>query len=283
MDAGPPVAETGPRIAAARAARRTIGTPSRPVRIVLGWAVVAALVGAWQIVGDRGTIFYLPPFTTVMSHVGSLLTGSNLTQDVLPSAGRALGGYLLGCVLGLMIGVVFGSYRRLDPWVRPVLEFFRALPAPIVVSLALLLLGFSSMTRIYAIAFGCFWPVVINTADGAQRIDPQYMDVARVAGVPRWRTLTHVVFPASLPQAMAGLRLSVSLALIGMVISELLGSSSGLGYFITNAESNFGYSDAWAAVVVLGIIGWLATALFALAERRVMRWHHEQREASSRA
>ncbi|MGD0555974.1 MAG: ABC transporter permease [Streptosporangiaceae bacterium] len=274
--------DAGPQVATERRPRRAIGTPSRPVRLVVGWAVVAAVVVAWQILGDKGTLYYLPPFTTVMSHVGSLLTGSNLTQDVLPSAGRAVGGYVLGCGLGLLIGVILGSFSRLDPWVRPVLEFFRALPAPIAISLGLLLLGFSTMTRIYAIAFGCFWPVVVNTTDGARRIDRQYIDVARAAGVSRWRTLKEVVFPASLPQAMAGLRLSVSLALIGMVISELLGSSSGLGYFITNAESNFDYPDLWAAVVVLGIIGWLATTLFALAERRVLRWHHEQGEASHR-
>lgn len=275
--------DTGPAVAPARGARRAIGVHSRPVRLVLGWAVVAALVALWQVLGTKGVIYYLPPFTTVMSRVGSLLTGSNLTQDVLPSAGRAAGGYVLGCGLGLLIGVVLGSSRRLDPWVRPVLEFFRALPAPIAISLGLLLLGFSTTTRIYAIAFGCFWPVVINTLDGARRIDQQYIDVARVAGVARWRTLAEVVFPASLPQAIAGLRMSVSLALIGMVISELLGASSGLGYFITNAQNNFDYPAVWAAVVVLGVIGWLATALFALAERRLLRWHHAQREMSRHA
>lgn len=273
---------TGSQVSAARARRRHGSGPSKPVRLLLGWLVVAALLVAWQIVGRDGVIYYLPPLTIVLSHVADLLKGTNLTQDVLPSIGRAFGGYVLGCALGMIIGVVLGSFRALDPWVRPVLEFFRALPAPIAVSLGLLALGFSSMTRIYAIAFGCFWPVVINAADGARRVDQQLIDTARIAGLSRWRRLTEVVLPASLPQAMAGLRLAVSLALIGMVISELLGSSSGLGYFITNAENNFGYPDVWAAVVVLGIIGWLATALFALAERRVLRWHHEQREVSTR-
>jgi ABC-type nitrate/sulfonate/bicarbonate transport system permease component len=271
---------TGSEIAAQPRRRRTGAGPSRPVRLIVGWLVVASLLVAWQIVGSAGVIYYLPPLTTILSHVVDLCKGQNLTQDVLPSILRAVGGYVLGCALGLIVGVVLGSFRALDPWVRPVLEFFRALPAPIAVSLGLLALGFSTMTRIYAIAFGCFWPVVVNAADGARRVDHQLIDTARVAGLSRRQRLIEVVLPASLPQAVAGLRLAVSLALIGMVISELLGSSSGLGYFITNAENNFGYPDVWAAVIVLGIIGWLATTLFALAERRVLRWHHEQREVS---
>lgn len=274
--------DAGSSLGHARLVGRALTQPPRALRLVLGWLVVLALMVAWQIVGAKGVIYYLPSFTTVLSHVSSLLHGDNLTEDVLPSIERAVGGYVLGCGLGLLLGIVLGSIRALDPWVRPALEFFRALPAPIAVSLGLLLLGFSTMTRIYAIAFGCFFPVVINTADGARRIDHQLIDTARVAGVSRLRTLTEVVFPACLPQAVAGLRFAVSLALIGMVISELLGASSGLGYFITNAENNLDYPDVWAAVVVLGIIGWVATALFALAERRLLHWHHEQQEVSRR-
>ncbi|HEX3801246.1 MAG TPA: ABC transporter permease [Solirubrobacteraceae bacterium] len=274
--------DAGSSVVVSRIARE-IGRPSCVTRLPLGWGLAVALMVVWQVIGNSGSMYYLPPFTTVMSHVWGLMHGSNLTQDVLPSIGRAVGGYVLGCGLGLLVGVAIGYFRALDPWVKPVLEFFRALPAPIAVSLGLLLLGFSTMTRIYAIAFGCFFAVVINAADGARRVDQQLIDTARVAGMSRPRTLFAVVLPASLPQAVAGLRLAVSLALIGMVISELLGSSSGLGYFITNAQNNLDYPDVWAAVVVLGILGWLFTALFGLGERRMLRWHHEQREVSSRA
>lgn len=267
------------------AGRIRLPRPSRArlARWAAGWSFAAALAVAWQIIGANGVIYYLPSFTTVLAHVRDLLSGSNLTQDVLPSLIAAGGGYALGGVLGVGIGLLIGYVRALDPWVRPVLEFFRALPASVAVSLGLLLLGFSMTTRIYAIAFGCFWPVVLNTTDGARHVDQQLLDTARVAGLSRARILARVVLPASLPQAGAGLRFSVSLALIGMVIAELLGSSSGLGYFINNAENNFAFADVWAAVVVLGIIGWLGTALFALAERRVLRWHHGQQEASGHA
>jgi ABC-type nitrate/sulfonate/bicarbonate transport system permease component len=242
-----------------------------------GWLFMLVLIVLWQVVGSAGTLYYLPSFTTVLSHMGTLLSGPALASAVLPSAGRAAAGYLLGSALGLAVGVLIGYQRVLDPWVRPVLEFFRALPAPLAVSLGLLLLGFSTPTRIAVIAFGCFWPVVVNADDGARRVDPQLLDTARVAQVPRWRLLLRVVLPASLPQAVVGLRFAVSIALVMMVISELIGASSGLGYFISNAESNFAYADLWAAVVVLGIIGWLGMSLFSLAERRILFWHREQR------
>jgi ABC-type nitrate/sulfonate/bicarbonate transport system permease component len=242
-----------------------------------GWLFMLLLIVLWQVAGTAGTLYYLPSFITVLSHMGTLLSGPGLTSAVLPSAGRAAAGYLLGSALGLTVGVLIGYQRALDPWVRPVLEFFRALPAPLAVSLGLLLLGFSTSTRVAVIAFECFWPVVVNADDGARRVDRQLLDTARVAQLPRWRLLLRVVMPASLPQAVAGLRFAVSIALVMMVISELIGASSGLGYFISNAESNFAYADLWAAVVVLGIIGWLAMSLFSLAERRILFWHREQR------
>jgi ABC-type nitrate/sulfonate/bicarbonate transport system permease component len=242
-----------------------------------GWLFVIGLIVLWQVVGTAGTLYYLPSFTTVLSHLGTLLSGSDLTSAVLPSAGRAAAGYLLGSALGLTVGVLIGYHRSLDPWVRPVLEFFRALPAPLAVSIGLVLLGFSSPTRILVIAFGCFWPVVVNADDGARRVDRQLLDTSRVAQLPRRKILLRVVLPASMPQAVVGLRFGVSIALVMMVISELIGSPSGLGYYISNAENNFAYADLWAAVIVLGIIGWLATSLFGLAERRILFWHREQR------
>jgi ABC-type nitrate/sulfonate/bicarbonate transport system permease component len=242
-----------------------------------GWLFVVGLIILWQVVGAAGLLYYLPSFTTVLSHVGTLLSGAELTSAVLPSVGRAAAGFLLGSALGLTVGVLIGYHRSLDPWVRPVLEFFRALPAPLAVSLGLVLLGFSTSTRILVIAFGCFWPVVVNADDGARRVDQQLLDTSRVAQVPRPKILLRVVLPASLPQAVVGLRFGVSIALVMMVISELIGASSGLGYYISNAENNFAYADLWAAVVVLGIIGWLATSLFSLAERRILFWHREQR------
>jgi ABC-type nitrate/sulfonate/bicarbonate transport system permease component len=242
-----------------------------------GWLFVIVLIIVWQLVGSAGIPYYLPSFTTVVSHLATLLSGSDLTTAVLPSAGRAAAGYLLGSALGLAAGVFIGYHRWLDAWVRPVLEFFRAIPAPLAVSLGLVLLGFSTATRIAVIAFGCFWPVVVNAEDGARRVDQQLLDTSRVAQVPRRKILLRVVLPASLPQAVVGLRFAVSIALVMMVISELIGASSGLGYYISNAENNFAYADLWSAVIVLGIIGWLATSLFSLAERRILFWHREQR------
>ena len=247
------------------------------IRWSIGWLFVIGLIAAWQVVGTAGTFYYLPSFTTVSSHLGTLLSGSELTSAVLPSIGRAAAGYLLGSALGLAAGVLIGYHRWLDPWVRPVLEFFRALPAPLAVSLGLVLLGFSTSTRIAVIAFGCFWPVVVNAEDGARSVDQQLIDTSRVAQMPGWKILLRVVLPASLPQAVVGLRFAVSIALVMMVISELIGASSGLGYYISNAENNFAYADLWAAVIVLGMIGWLATSLFSLAERRILFWHREQR------
>jgi ABC-type nitrate/sulfonate/bicarbonate transport system permease component len=255
----------------------------RFAQLLLGWLVVALLLLFWQLYAKSAQELFLPTFDSAASATWHLLTRSTLTSDVLPSVGRFAAGYAIGCAIGVAIGTPLGYLRELDPWVRPVLEFLRALPAAAILPLALLLLGTGGGMRVTVIAFGTCWPVLLNAVDGARDVDPVLIETGKINGLGRYAVLRRIVLPASLPQIFAGLRTALGIALIVMVLSEMYGASSGLGYFILTAQRRFEVPETYGGVLVLGIIGWLFSVLFARLERRALAWHYGRLAGDSSA
>jgi ABC-type nitrate/sulfonate/bicarbonate transport system permease component len=239
----------------------------------LGWVVVALLLGLWQLYASGAELLYLSTFTDSVSAMWTLATSSSFGTDVLPSIGRFLAGYVIGCLVGVAVGVPVGYVRSLEPWVRPVLEFLRSLPAPAIVPIAILLLGATSWTRIAVIAFGSCWAVLLNAIDGARGVDPLLIDTGRVNRLGTAQILRRIVLPAALPQIFAGLRIALGIALIVMVFSEMIASTSGLGYFILTAQRRFLVPETYGGVLLIGLIGWAFSVLFLFVERRVLSWH----------
>jgi ABC-type nitrate/sulfonate/bicarbonate transport system permease component len=242
--------------------------------LTLGWLVAALLLLVWQLYANSAQQLYLPTFTSAATATWHLVSRSTLTSDVLPSVGRFALGYAIGSAIGIAVGTPLGYLRALEPWVRPVLEFLRALPAAAILPIALLLLGTGAGMRVTVIAFGACWPVLLNAIDGARHVDPVLIDTGRINGLGRLGLLRRIVLPASLPQIFAGLRTALGIALIVMVLSEMYGASSGLGYFILTAQRRFLVPETYGGVLLLGLIGWLFSLLFARLERRALAWHH---------
>jgi ABC-type nitrate/sulfonate/bicarbonate transport system permease component len=242
--------------------------------LVLGWLVAALLLLFWQLYAESAQQLYLPTFASAATATWHLVTGSTLTSDVLPSVGRFAAGYAIGCVIGVAVGTPLGYLRELDPWVRPVLEFLRAMPATAILPIALLLLGTGGGMRVTVIAFGACWPVLLNAVDGARDVEPVLIETGKINGLGRYAVLRRIVLPASLPQIFAGLRTALGIALIVMVLSEMYGASSGLGYLILTAQRRFEVPETYGGVLVLGIIGWLFSVMFTRVERRALAWHY---------
>jgi ABC-type nitrate/sulfonate/bicarbonate transport system permease component len=248
--------------------------PRRVGYVLLGWVVAAGLLLLWQVWASSAELLYLSTFTDALDAMWQLLTGPSLTADVLPSIGRMLAGYAIGCAVGIAIGIPVGYLRGLEAWVRPVLEFMRALPAPVILPMALLLLGANNGMKIAVIAFGSSWPVMLNSIDGARSVDPLLIDTGKVNRLGTFAILRRIVLPASLPQISAGMRTALGIALILMVFSEMIGSDSGLGFQILTSQRRFLVPETYGGVLLIGLIGWALTVGFAFTERRVLAWHH---------
>jgi ABC-type nitrate/sulfonate/bicarbonate transport system permease component len=126
--------------------------------------------------------------------------------------------------------------------------------------------------EVAAIIFGVIWPVLVNSIDGARHIHPRYLETARAFRLPPAARVMRVILPAAGPKILAGLRLSLALALVLMIISEFAGSTDGIGNEMLTAQSTFDIPLMWQVIGLLGLLGMLLNGLFALAERRLLSW-----------
>jgi ABC-type nitrate/sulfonate/bicarbonate transport system permease component len=171
------------------------------------------------------------------------------------------------------IGTALGTSRTLRRAVSPIVEFLRSIPPPALLPFAIVVIGVGDDMKIFIIAFVCIWPVLLNTIDGINGSDPTLRDIARVYGVSGRDRLLRMTLPAASPQIFAGMRLSLSLAVILMVISEMVASTNGIGFFVLQSQRSFAIPEMWSGILLLGILGYLLNLIFVIVERRVLAWH----------
>jgi ABC-type nitrate/sulfonate/bicarbonate transport system permease component len=236
--------------------------------------ILAVLVG-WAVATNWADSLFFPPPGDVLSEVwnGWILDWSTAWEEnVRPSLARLLAGFLLAAVLSIGVGVAIGRSRSLGDYVEPIIHFVRSIPPPALLPLFIVLVGIDDTMKVLLIATGVFPPILLNTIDGVRGIDPLYLDTAEAYRISRTRRLTHVILPAAAPKIFAGLRISLSIAVILMVISELVAATNGVGFRILQAQRQFKMVELWAGLVVLGAIGAALNGVLALIERRVLRW-----------
>lgn len=243
-------------------------------RLLLGAGGVAVALLLWQ--------FVLPPILNTRAPVVAPFTqaagaaidivATEFLDTVWPSILRILLGFGISAVLGVVIGMVLGSVPWLQRLVRPVFDFLRATPATIIIPVAIAFLGLNTPLVIGVIVFGSIWPVLINTTDAIARVEPQYLDVARIARVSRMRAMFTVKLPSGLPLILPGLRLTMQLALVLMVTGEMLGASSGLGFTLVQAQQSFDIARTYGGIIVLSVIGFLLDVILVSLEKKYVRY-----------
>jgi ABC-type nitrate/sulfonate/bicarbonate transport system permease component len=244
-----------------------------PVLLVLLWGVASA----------GSTSLFVPQPAPLASTFIETWGGERFLTDVLPSIGRLIVGVITAIVLGIVLGLLIGSSRWLRELTEPVLEFFRAVPPPVLVPVLMLLIGVNDQMKVVVIVSGCIWPVLLNTIEGVRATDSVMSETARTYGIHGWARVRNLVLPAASPQIMAGVRQCLSIGLILMVISEMFASSSGLGFTIVQFQRSFAIPQMWSGIVILGLIGVLLSFIFQWTERRMLRWYHGQREVENAA
>ncbi|MGW0472774.1 ABC transporter permease [Streptomyces coeruleorubidus] len=256
----------------------------RPLlRLVYAVALPALLVMVWWVASAGSTDVYWPPLRTILESFPDVWTAERLRGDVLPSVLRLAGGYALAAVVGVALGTVIGSYRRVRAVCEPVLEFLRAVPPPVLVPVIMLFAGIGDTMKVTVIAAGCVWPVLLNTVEGVRAVDPVMAETARSYGITGVARLRKLVLRSASPQIFAGLRQALSIGIILMVISEMFAASNGLGFTIVQFQRGFAIPDMWTGILVLGLLGFLLSVVFQWVERRVLGWYHGLRASARRS
>lgn len=258
--------------------------------IAARWVLGVGLIILWQIFAARAGSIFFPPPTEIAKRAAELwlsgppsrlFLGDGVFQDILPSLFRLLAGWSLALAFGIALGTLIGRSRQLSELLDPSLQFLRSIPGPALVPVFILLLGTESTMRIVLIAFGSVWPVLLNTIEGTRTVDPVQLDTASAFRLPRHALLWRIVLPAAMPKIFAGIRISLALAVILMVVSELVASTNGIGYRIQNAQIMFLLTDMWCGIVLLAFIGYTLNRLFLKIEHSMLDWHRGARGRST--
>jgi ABC-type nitrate/sulfonate/bicarbonate transport system permease component len=246
-------------------------------------ALPMLLLATWWVVSADSTSFFFPPLSEILGTFGETWLQGRLTSDVLPSLGRLALGYALALVLGIGVGVLAGSSRRLRAVIEPPLEFMRAIPPPVLVPILILLAGPGDLMRVLVIAVGCVWPILLNTIEGVRGLDPVLRDAAAAYRLGPWRRVRTLVLRGASPQIVTGARQALSIGLILLVISEMFAASSGLGYTTIQFQRSFAIPEMWSGILLLGLVGVALALLFRLVESRVLGWYHGLRESERKS
>jgi sulfonate transport system permease protein len=261
-----------PGEATARAAWRPAARVLR--RAALYVALPAAILALWQALYALGLIrpILLPPPTTVAATFWALTVNGELPHHLAVSLRRVLEGFAIAAALALPLGVGIGMSRTLDHVTDLLIQLVKPIPPIAWIPLAILWFGIGEQAKVFIIALGAFFPILINTIDGIRQTDPRHVELARVLEVSRWRFITWVVLPGALPAIMTGLRVGLMVGWICVVAAELIAASSGVGYLIMDARQLSQTDVVLVGMITIGAMGKLLDALLRRLERRLIGW-----------
>lgn len=240
--------------------------------LLLLWLPIL-VVTVWWFATANSTNLYVPSLQVILQTFAQDWLGERFLTDAIPSILRFMAGFSIAAIGGIVLGTLIGLSRRLSAALEPLIQFFRAIPPPALLPVALLLFGIGPSMSIAVIAAGAIWPTLLNTIDGVRALDPQVRDMAASYRLSPGKRIFKVLLPAASPQIFAGLRVTLQLSIILIVVAEMFASTSGIGFYVLNAQQQFAIPETWAGTILLGLLGYLATLLFVAVERRILAWH----------
>jgi NitT/TauT family transport system permease protein len=224
----------------------------------------------WQIVAsshvlgdDFGSSFSPVNALTSLFH---LAVSGDLLKQAVPSLKRIFVGMTAATFLGVVVGIVIGLYGSIQYLTYTPFQFIRMTSPLAWMPIAIILLGIGDRPIYFLIAVAAVWPVIINTYSGVRRVSRIWIEVIKTLGGNDWLILTKVIVPAVIPHVMTGLKVAVGISWIILVPAEMLGVSSGLGYFILDCRDRFSYDEMMAVILVIGMVGLILDSLIGILQ-----------------
>ncbi|GHV09084.1 ABC transporter permease [Campylobacterota bacterium] len=244
-----------------------------------GWIWYCALpfliVVVWKLAEVAGytTPYTMPAPEEVVLTAIEFIADGTLWEHTEASFLRVIEGFVIALVLALSFGVAIGLNHRFERFTDAVLQIVKPIPPIAWIPLAILWFGIGEASKIYIIAVGAFFPILVNTIEGIKNIDPRYLELSRVYEAPKLRVILRVIVPGALPFIMTGVRLGLGMAWICVVAAELIAANSGIGYMLMDGRSLSRPDMVILGMVMIGIVGKLMDDLLRLISRRIIRWN----------
>jgi NitT/TauT family transport system permease protein len=236
------------------------------------WLFIAGFLLLWELgcIIFQVPSFVLPRPTVVWAAL--LRQWEPILDNSWATLVRTLIGFAIAVVLGMLLGLTIGSFRLIYRGLYPVLIGFNSIPKVAVVPVFVIWYGTGAVPAVLTAFLVSFFPIAVNVATGLATIEPELLDVMRSLGAQRGQILLKIGLPRSMPYFFASLKVAITLAFVGTIISETVAANRGIGYLMMAATSNFDTPLVFAGLSVIAVMGIIMYALFAVIEARMTFW-----------
>lgn len=249
---------------------RSWGVPSLIlIGLVIGWEL-------WVQLGDIPK-WQLPAPSAIAQELGT--SWDLLWKHTYVTLQEVIIGFFVALVSGLLLAAAIAYSKILERSIYPIIISSQTIPIIAIAPLLLIWVGYGIAPKVIIVALVSFYPIAVNTIDGLKAIDPNMVNMMRTLGASRWQIFTKLQIPTSLPYMFSGIKVGISISVIGAVIGEWVGASAGLGYLITYSQPLFLTARVFAAIVVLSAMGIALFLLAGFAERFMLSWHYAEKRA----
>ena len=255
---------------------KRLGTLLRSVlQRALPWIVPVGLITLWQWASSNGWLSsrLLPAPQDVGLAFWTLALSGDLWLHVKVSAARALSGLAIGGGLGLALGLLTGSVRLAETLLDSTLQMIRNIPALAMIPLVILWFGIDESAKLFLIAVAVFFPIYLNTFHGIRNVDPGLIEMARSYRLTRWQLYTQVILPGALSSILVGLRFSLGLMWVILIVAETISAQAGIGYLTMNAREFLQTDIVLVGILLYALLGKAADLFAKGLERYWLRWH----------
>jgi ABC-type nitrate/sulfonate/bicarbonate transport system permease component len=222
----------------------------------------------------------VPPPTAVLATFFQMFSQRAVGVALLQTLETLFIGYAIGCALAIVLGILMGAFRAVYDLFEPITEFLRPVPKPALLPALMLFLGLGATMKVTIVALSVFFPVLINAAQGARSVEPTMIAMARTFGHGRITVLWKVLLPATMPYILAGMRISLAIGIVVVVLAEMLTSNGGVGTEIADMQHQFFVKQTYAWVLLLALLGLALNWIFISIERRLLFWHTQKVDPS---
>ena len=245
------------------------------VHRVLPWLFPIFVIASWQLASQAGWLStrVLPEPWAVLKAFWALTLSGEIGKHVAISTCRAVLGFGIGGGLGLVLGLLIGTFRAAEALFDSTLQMIRNIPALALIPLVILWFGIDESAKLFLVALGVFFPVYLNTFHGIRSVDKGLIEMARSYGLSGWKLYTQVILPGSVASILVGVRFSLGLMWVLLIVAETISAQAGIGYMTMNAREFLQTDVVLVGILLYALLGKLADVLAKGLERWWLRWH----------
>jgi NitT/TauT family transport system permease protein len=238
-------------------------------------AFILSFILLWEFVARIGLVnpLFIPPFSKVVMAIVNLSVSGLFLNHVIISLGRALVGFLVAVSIAIPLGLIMGGwFRTVQLALDPLFSLAAQVNPFILFHVIILFVGIGEIAKTMIIAWICIWPILFNTRSGVRNVDAVLLKSALSFGLNRWTLFYKIILPATAPAIFTGLRLSAGYAFFLLIVTEMMGSNSGLGWFILYSQENYHIEWIFSGALVIALLGLAIDLILKYAEKKVIVW-----------